>query len=84
MCEHFIIQAVILEYERGKLLLSNTYFPFDAQKLVLSDEESAELRRLLIDISGLKHKYSKKFDTAFILGDLNFDDNRFTFDLKRL
>ena len=77
-CNNFRIQAIILEYESCKLLIINTYFPCDSQKLVLSVEESTELQKLLADISELKQKYSGKFDTAFILGDLNFDDNRFT------
>ena len=78
VCENFRIQAIILEYESCKLLLINTYFPCDSQKLVLSVEESSELQKVLVDISALKQKYSKKFDTAIILGDINFDDNRFT------
>ena len=76
--DNFRIQAVILEYESCKLLLVNTYFPCDSQKLTLSVEESADLQKLLADISDLKQKHSKKFDTSFILGDLNYDDNRFT------
>ena len=50
------------------IILYNTYFPCDNQKLVLSAEESAELQNLLNDISLLKQK----------LGDLNYDDNRYT------
>ena len=77
-CENFRLQAVILEYENCKLLLINTYFPCDSQRLVLSEEETAELQKLLIDISTLKEKFSKQFDTAIVLGDLNYDDHRYT------
>ena len=76
--ENFRIQAVILEYEDCKLLLINTYFPCDSQKLVLTKAESSELQKLLSDISSLKTKYSKKFDTVILAGDLNYDDNRYT------
>jgi hypothetical protein len=76
--ENFRLQAIILEYETCKLLLINTYFPCDSQKAVLSDTEAADLQCLLTNISSLKTKYAKKFDTAIILGDINFDNNRFT------
>ena len=72
------MQALILEYENCKILLINTYFPCDSQKLVLSDSEAAELQTLLTNISSLKHKYANKFDTAFILGDINYDNLRYT------
>ena len=76
--DNFRIQAVILEYEDCKLLLINTYFSCDSQKLVLTDLESSELQNLLHEISSRKAMSSKKFDTAITLGDLNFDNNRFT------
>ena len=43
-CENFRLQAVILEYENCKLLLINTYFPCDSQRLVLSEEELLNCR----------------------------------------
>ena len=76
--DNFRIQAVILEYENCKLLLINTYFPCDSHRLTLSDLESTELHTLLNNISSLKHQYSPKFDTSIVLGDLNFDDIRYT------
>ena len=46
--ENFRMQALILEYENCKILLINTYFPCDSQKLVLSDSEAAELQTYLL------------------------------------
>ena len=77
-CDNFRIQAVILEYEDCKLLIINTYFPCDSQKLLLTDTESSELHTLLNSISSLKQEHSRKFDTSIVLGDLNFDDIRYT------
>ena len=76
--ENFRIQAVILEYENCKLLLINTYFPCDTQKLVLSDAEAVDLQSLLTEIVSLKTKNSKKYDTAIVLGDINYDNLRYT------
>ena len=76
--DNFRLQAVILEYENCKILLVNTYFPCDTQKQVLLDEEAAELQSLLSDISFLKRKYVKKYDTAIVLGDINYDNLRYT------
>ena len=76
--ETFRIQAVILEYENCKLLLINTYFPCDTQKLVLTDTEAADLHSLLSNIVSLKTKYSSKFDTAIVVGDINYDNLRYT------
>ena len=76
--DNFRLQAVILEYENCKLLLFNTYFPCDSKRLTLTDDESAELHSLLTSISTMKQKYSGKFDTAIVLGDINYDDDRFT------
>ena len=76
--ENFRMQALILEYENCKILLINTYFPCDSKRLVLSDTEAADLQNLLSNISSLKKKYSSKFDTAFILGDINYDNLRYT------
>ena len=76
--ENFRIQAVILEYENCKLLLINTYFPCDTQKLVLSDAEAVDLQSLLTEIISLKTKNSKKYDTAIVLGDINYDNLRYT------
>ena len=78
MCDNFRLQAVILEYQNCKILLINTYFPCDSQKLILNEDESSELQKLLIDISSLRQKYRKKFDTAMVLGDLNYDDHHYT------
>ena len=76
--DNFRIQAAILEYENCKLLLINTYFPCDSQKLVLSDAESSDLQNLLASISSIKLKYSTKYDTAILLGDINYDSLRYT------
>ena len=76
--DNFRIQAVILEYENCKILLINTYFPCDAQNMVLSEAESADLQNLLSNISAIKLKYAKKIDTSIILGDINFDSHRYT------
>ena len=76
--ENFRIQAAILEYEDCKLLLINTYFPCDSQNIVLSNDEAAELQNVLFDITSIKNKYAKKFDTSIVLGDINFDDSRYT------
>ena len=76
--DNFRIQAVILEFEYCNLLLFNTYFPCDSQKAVLSNEETEKLQNLLSDISSIKEKYSKKYGTSIIAGDINFDDNRYT------
>ena len=46
VCENFRLQAVILEYDKCKLLLINTYFPCDSQKPLLSQEESDDLQKL--------------------------------------
>ena len=72
------MQAVILEYEDCKLLLINTYFPCDSQKIVLTDNESSELHTLLNSISSLKQEQARKYDTLIVLGDLNIDDIRYT------
>ena len=76
--DNFRIQAVILEFEYCNLLLFNTYFPCDSRKAVLSNEETEKLQNLLSDISSIKEKYSKKYGTSIIAGDINFDDNRYT------
>ena len=78
VCDNFRTQAVILEYSNCKLLLINTYFPCDSQKINLTDLGSAELHNLLNTIFSLKQKYSQKFDTSIVVGDLNFDDVRYT------
>ena len=78
VCENFRIQAAILEYENCKLLLINTYFPCDSQNIVLPNDEAAELQNVLFDISSIKNKYAKKYDTSIVLGDINFDDARYT------
>ena len=77
-CDNFRLQAIILEYMNCRLLLINTYFPCDPLKITLSDLESSELHNLLNNISSLKQQYSQKFDTHIVLGDLNFDDIRYT------
>ena len=46
--------------------------------MILTDEEAAELQKLVTNIKDLKENNSKKFDSSIILGDLNYDDNRFT------
>ena len=45
---------------------------------MLTETESLELHNLLNDISCLKQKNSAKFDISVLLGDINFDDSRFT------
>ena len=59
-CDNFRLQAVILEYDNCKLLLINSYFPCDSQKLALSDSESSELHALLNNISSIKQQHSHK------------------------
>ena len=76
--DNFRIQAAILEYEDCKLLLINTYFPCDSQKLELSNDEATELQNLLSTLHDIKNKYATKFDTSIVLGDINFDDTRYT------
>ena len=76
--DNFRIQAVILEYENCKLLLINTYFPCDSQNVVLSNTEAVELQDILSSIHGIKDKYARKFDSSIILGDINYDDTRYT------
>ena len=61
--DNFRIQAAILEYEDCKLLLINTYFPCDSQKLELSNDEATELQNLLSTLHDIKTKYATKFDT---------------------
>ena len=78
MCESFRLQAVILEYSDCRLLIINTYFPCDNQKLILSESEAVERQNLLADIMSLQHKYVDSYDVSIILGDLNFDDTRYT------
>ena len=76
--ENFRIQAAILEFEDCKLLLINTYFPCDSQNVVLSNDEAAEIQKLLSETHSIKDKYSKSYDTSIVLGDMNYDDNRYT------
>ena len=76
--ENFRLQAVILEYQDCKVLLINTYFPCDSQKIILTNDESVELQNLLNEIASIKEKYAKKFDISIIVGDINFDDSRYT------
>ena len=76
--DNFRLQAVILEYDDCKLLLINTYFPCDSQKQILTEEESSELQKLLLDISSLKEKYRSRSDLTIILGDINYNDLRMT------
>ena len=78
ICENFRLQAAIFEYSTCRLLIINTYFPCDSQKTFLSDLESADLCSLLNSISKLQQQYSQKYDTSIILGDLNFDDSRYS------
>ena len=78
VCKSFRLQAVILEYSDCRLLIINTYFPCDNQKLILSESEAVERQNLLADIMSLQHKYVDSYDVSIILGDLNFDDTRYT------
>ena len=56
--ENFRLQAVILEYQDCKVLLINTYFPCDSQKIILTNDESVELQNLLNEIDSIKEKYA--------------------------
>ena len=76
--QNFRLQAAILEFEKCRLLILNTYFPCDSQKLDLTLDETVELTNLFQDISSLLHEYDGAFDVPVILGDLNFDNLRFT------
>ena len=77
-CESFRLQAVILEYEKCRLLIFNVYFPCDSKRLVFTDAESLELLDLLNIISRLKQEYFGRYDFSVVIGDLNFDINRFS------
>ena len=79
--ENFRVQAVILEYSNCRMLLINTYFPCDSQKISLTDSKSADLHNLLNSIGTsicLNHPFiirvilfRKKIQRVFFIWSFN-------------